>query len=468
MVEAAGPFAASRSLKSRVVTAVLSLLVVGGIVVALAAFAYGRQAARTAYDRLLLGAANDIAETIQITEGRPAVDLPVSAFELLALAPDDRIFYAVRDAAGRLITGMPADLATPPRSPAGARFFDDRFGPERARFVTVPRRFAERDYSGTIFVTVGQTLRAREAMALGLTRDALIAAGFAGVVLLVLALLMVERALGPLNTIARDLSARDPHDLTPMSAEVPAEMAVVIGAMNRFMGRLERQVEAMRNLISDTAHQLRTPVAALRVQAELAAEEPDPARAHAMNARIARRSRALGDLLDQMLSRALVIHRSDAARREAVDLREVALGVIETGDHELVAPGREVILTIGESPVEVLGDALSLAEAAKNLLANALRHGAGRVEIGAGLEAGHAVLWVADAGPGPAPEVLERIGARFERNAAARGKSAGLGLSIARAVAEACGGRLALEPGPDGFRTALILPALPTAAEDRP
>lgn len=457
------PSPASRSLKSRVVTAVLSLLVVGGLVVALAAFAYGRQAARSAYDRLLLGAANDIAETIQITGGVPAVDLPVSAFQLLALAPDDRIFYAVRDAGGRLITGLAGDLP-PPRAGAEARFFDDHFGPERARFVTVPRRFAERDYSGTIYVTVGQTLRAREAMALGLTRDALIAAGFAGVVLLVLALLVVDRALGPLDAIARDLSARDPHDLTPMPTGVPAEMAVVIGAMNRFMGRLERQVEAMRNLISDTAHQLRTPVAALRVQAELAAEEPDPARARAMADRIARRSRALGDLLDQMLSRALVIHRSDAARREAVDLREVALGVIEAGDHELIAPGREVALAIGESPVTVLGDALSLAEAAKNLLANALRHGAGRVEIGAGLEGGRAVLWVRDAGPGPGAEVLDRIGARFERNAAARGTSAGLGLSIARAVAEASGGTLSLAPGPAGFRAALILPPLPEEA----
>lgn len=459
-----GPGAASRSLKSRVVTAVLSLLVVGGMVVALAAFAYGRQAARAAYDRLLLGAATDIAETIRITEGRPEVDLPVSAFQLLALAPEDRIFYAVREAGGRLITGLDADLRGPPRPTPGPAFFDDRFGPERARFVTLPRRFAERDYSGTIHVIVGQTLRARETMALGLTRDALIAAGFAGLVLLVLALVVVERALGPLDVIARDLSARDPHDLTPMPTEVPAEMAVVIGAMNRFMGRLERQVEAMRNLISDTAHQLRTPVAALRVQAELAAEEGDPARARAMNARIARRSRALGELLDQMLSRALVIHRSDAARREAVDLREVALGLIEAGDHELIAPGREVALAIGPVPVRVMGDALSLSEAAKNLLANALRHGTGRVEIGAGAEEGQSVLWVRDAGPGPGAEVLDRIGARFERNAAARGRSAGLGLSIARAVAEACGGRLRLEAGPAGFRAALVLPALPGAA----
>ncbi|MDD8021940.1 MAG: sensor histidine kinase [Paracoccaceae bacterium] len=455
MAEAVAPM--PRSLRLRVVMGVLSLLSVGGIVVALASFAYGRQAAREAYDRLLVGAANDIAEAIAVIDGAPVVDLPVSAFDLLALAPDDRISYSVRGPGGALLTGydqpIPGSI-----SAAGQGFFDSTFGGERARFVTVPRRFAERDFSGTLLVTVGQTLNARNAMALGLTRDALVVAGLAGLALLGFALWVIDRAMRPLSEIARDLASRDPHDLTPMDTAVPAEMAVMVGAMNGFMRRLERQITSMRNLISDTAHQLRTPVAALRVQAELAAEEPDPAKARQMLDRIAGRSRSLGDLLDQMLSRALVIHRTDSARRAALDLRDIALEVIEMRDHELVAPGREVVLEICDAPVMVLADELSLSEAAKNLLGNALRHGAGRVRVGAGIEAGQAVLWVADAGPGPDPATLARIGQRFERNAASRGQSAGLGLSIARAVADAFGGQLVLEPGADGFRVALTLP----------
>lgn len=451
------PGGATLSLKRRVGIGVLALLLAGGTVAALAAFAYGRAAARESYDRLLLGAGNDIADAISIRDGAPVVDLPVAAFKLLALAPDDRIWYSVRGPAGQVLTGsdgpLPADLA-----PGRATFFDGRMNGAPARFVSLPRRFAERDFSGVVRVTVGQTLRARTAMALGLTRDALIATAVGAAALLALAIMVIDRAMRPLARIARGLAARDPHDLTPMETAVPAEAAVMVGAMNRFMGRLDRQVSTMRNLISDTAHQLRTPVAALRVQAELAADETDAARRDQMLARLVRRSRSLGDLLDQMLSRALVIHRTEVARRVPVDLRDVALDVVEGRDHELVAPGREVSLEIGDTPVEVLADALSLAEALRNLLANALKHGAGPVRVGAGHEAGRAVIWVEDSGPGPAPEVSKRLGERFARTAASSGESAGLGLSIAAQVAQAFGGRLTLGATPRGFRAALVLP----------
>lgn len=457
MAEAALPPDATLSLKRRVALGVLALLLVGGTVVALAALAYGRTAAREAYDRLLLGAANDIAETISIHGGQPVADLPVAAFQLLALAPDDRIFYSVRTPDGQVLTGDAGPL--PKDAGAGRiRFFDGQMNGEPARFVSLPRRFAERAFSGTLRVIVGQTLGARRAMAFSLTRDALVAAAMGGVALLGLALWVIDRALRPLARVAGELAVRDPHDLTPMDTAVPAETAVMVGAMNRFMGRLDRQVGTMRNLISDTAHQLRTPVAALRVQAELAAEEEDAERRGQMLARLQRRTRSLGELLDQMLSRALVIHRTDAARRVAVDLRDVALDVVETRDHELVAPDRDVVLEIGEDPVEVLADALSLAEAAKNLLANALRHGQGRVWVGAGHEDGRAALWVEDSGPGPGAETLARIGGRFEKNAASTGQSAGLGLSIARQVAVAFGGELVLAPTTRGFRATLFLP----------
>ncbi|WP_353471732.1 sensor histidine kinase N-terminal domain-containing protein [Salipiger sp. H15] len=458
------------SLAARVLKAVLLILLAGGLLVAGATLYNGRLAARQSYDRILLGAAQDIAASVRIQSGRPVVDLPVSAFELLAQAPDDRIHYAVRGPGGALITGLDeTDIAPPARrtgSTSGPEFFDARLNGEPARFVRVTRRFAERDFSGGIAVTVGQTLRARRAMAVGLMFDTLVPVLVAGIALLALSWVVARSAVRPLEALSADLAGRDPYDLTPVPTEgLPRELTVMLEAMNRFMGRLDRQMEGMRHLISDAAHQLRTPVAAIRVQAEAMQDQPDAVLRDRALSRLLARTRSLGALLDQLLSRALVTHRTESAPRAPLDLREVALEVVERGDHELIAPGAELRLEIGEEPVMVRADAFSVGEAAKNLLVNALKHGRAPIAIGAELRGAEAALWVMDAGPGPEPDIAARLGQRFERSATSREDSAGLGLAIVAAVAAAFGGRVALEYPEGGFRIALLLPAAPQEDE---
>ncbi|GAA3868468.1 sensor histidine kinase [Celeribacter arenosi] len=459
MTNAASPAPLQRTLLSRVMGGVLSLLAAGGILVTIAAFAYGKSAARQSFDRILLGAANDIAESINIVDGVPVADIPVSAFGLLSLAAEDRIFYSVRGPQGEVLTGYEGgtigdfsrnDLTEP-------AFFDSTLQREHARFVTVARRFSERDFSGAVFVTVGQTLRARNEMALDLAKGAVLVTGLGGIALLVSAFLVIRSAMRPLDRLTRDLSERDPYDLTPMPADGPAEVAVMVEAMNRFMQRLDRQVGAMKNLISDAAHQLRTPVSAIRAQAELAIED-DPENRTQRLEKLVRRTRSLGTLLDQMLSRAMVIHRTENAKPTVVDLRDVALNIFEERDHEVLAPDAEVELQFGDTEVIVMADEISLREAVKNMLANALRHGTSPVTIGVSAHEGTGEIWVRDVGKGPAEDVLETIGERFERSAASKGNSAGLGLSIVRAVAEALGGEVRMEKSDDGFRVTLALP----------
>ena len=443
---------------ARVTVGVLSLLVLGGIVVAFAAFAYGRSAARQAFDPLLVGAAQDIAESIAVDDDGPVIDLPVSAFALLSLAPDDRIFYAIHGPDGALLTGydgIPAD-----RDTVQPRFRDWTLQGDPARFVTVSRLFSERAFAGRVFVTVGQTTQARRALAVDLTRRALLLTALGGTALILGALVIIRSAMRPLGVLTRDLARRDPYDLTPMEADGPEEVRVLVGAVNRFMGRLDRQVGAMKNLISDTAHQLRTPVAAIRAQAELALED-DAARRAPRLERLVWRTRSLGTLLDQMLSRALVIHRIDNAAPVPVDLRDIALSVLDSRDHDLLAPGKEVTLEIGEDAVTVLADEISLTEAVRNMLVNALRHGTAPVIVGVSASGGTASLWVQDSGDGPPEAVRATLGQRFERSAASKGDSAGLGLSIVRAVAEAFGGAMTMTDAGGGFRVSLTLPRQP-------
>lgn len=446
------------SLLARVMSGVLALLLAGGVIVAIASLAYGKQAARQSYDRLLLGAAQDIAESTKIVNGAPIVDLPVSAFSLLSLALDDRISYAVRDASGHLLTGY----ETSPVSNGLTEqvLFDAYLQDDPARFATVARRFAERNYSGTVYFTVGHTLRARNAMALELTMKALLGMGVAGLVLMICAFFVIRSTMRPLQDMASDLLGRDPYDLTPMPTKGPAEVSVAIVAMNQFMRRLDRQVSAMRNLISDTAHQLRTPVAAIRAHAEMAADQDTPEQQQEGLDRLLRRTRSLGSLLDQMLSRAMVIHRTDNAPPEAVDLRDIALHVVELKDHRLLAPDTVVELVIDDNEITVLADEVSLREAAKNMLANALKHGVSPIRVGVSREGKMGTIWVEDAGPGPSSDVIARMGESFERFAASKGKSAGLGLSIVNAVAEAFNGTVHIGQVEGAFRVMVALPIM--------
>jgi len=457
--------AAASSLTARVALGVALLLVIGGVIVAAAAFAYGREGARSAYDRLLLGAASDIASAITVQDGQPVLDLPVSAFELLALAPDDRIGYRIIGPDGATLTGY--DEIALPSGRRGARngFFDGDFFGEPARFAVVSKRFAERTFTGTVVVVVGQTLRARTEMAYDITRKALYVLAASGLAMALLAAVVVRAVFRPLNAIAAGLTSRDPHDLTPLDTAVPRETAVMIQALNGFMARLDRQMGTMRHLISDTAHQLRTPVAALRAQADLFTEETDPGRRERIASRLQARSTSLGHLLDQLLSQALVIHRGDAARRERIDLRAIALDVFEEGDHAVLYPQADVALDLGDRPVEILGDEPSLKEAVKNLLSNALKHGRPPVRMGTTLDAGQASIWVLDAGCGPDAEALAGLGKRFAGPSQSRQSGSGLGLAIAHSVAGSFGGELDLSAAEGGFRAALTFPAvMPTPA----
>jgi two-component system sensor histidine kinase TctE len=421
------------SVTLRLALALVMLLAAGGAAVALAAIAYGQNAARQSYDRLLIGAANQIAEALTLQDGAVNIDIPVAAFELLALAPQDRIVYAVYGPDGALLTGYDG-LSGPA---AGHTFSDGTFTGEPVRFAAVDRRFAERSLSGTVRVVVGQTTRARAELTRSITRSALMAVAVAGVLMSGLAVFAVRSALNPLRRIEFALAARLPADLTPLALAVPREIETLVGTLNGFMARVDRQVASTRRMIGDASHQLRTPIAAIRAQSELAAGEADPARQRAIVARIHRRAVSLSRLTDQLLNQALIIHRADAVPLDLIDLRRVAMLAMDEIDHEARASEAALQLDLPEDAVMVKGDSLSLIEACKNLATNALNHGAPPVVISVRTDGPQAVLAIQDHGPGLPAEHWHDAGIRFSRRTSVSPTKVGLGLSIVEAVARA-------------------------------
>lgn len=455
----------SPSITRRLVYTITGILIAGALLIALAAQEYGWRAAHEAYDRLLVGAAFQISERVVARDGRVLVDLPTSAFQLLALAREDRVFYRVVAPDGSTVTGYEA-LPLPGNPTAGGEpdLYTTRYAGAEVRVVAVRRHLAERTLRGTAIVVVAHTTQARSALAGDITEKALLLIAVSGLVTLVLAVLAVRLSLRPLARVERALRARDPKNLAPLDVAQPRELATIVGAINHFMGRLRNRVEGIERFIADATHQLRTPITAIRAQADLARAEQDPAKLRALCDRIHQRAVGMSRLADQLLSHALVIHRAEATPLAPVDLRRVAAEAARDADLNLPDGSPRPRLELPEDPVVALADEVSLGEGLKNIVNNALKYGRPPVTIAAGLSAngGRACLSVTDTGEGLPESVWPAAGRRFSHGRSSREDGAGLGLSIVHAVAEAHSGALVFSrPGTQqGFRVAIELPAV--------
>ncbi|WP_367714837.1 sensor histidine kinase [Nitratireductor sp. GISD-1A_MAKvit] len=443
-------------------TLVLTLAVAATIY---AAYGYGRQAANEAFDRLLQGAALQIAERIFVIEGEVRVDIPVSAFELLSLAKDERVFYRVAQPDGTTLTGY-EDFPLPKADtiPEAGHTYEVEFRGERVRALAMLRRLAERAVSGDIHIIVAHTTDSREQLARSMATQAVAVIAGAGLAILILALIAMRYAMRPLERIQTAILERDPLDLSPFSMHAPDEVSALVAAINRFMGRLDRRVRAMQDYVADSAHQIRTSITALRAHSELALDEDDPQRLKTLHRRIRSRAIGLNRLTDQLLSHALVTHRADTAPLEPLDLRRIAVDAER--EFGQLAGGRKsrIRLDLPEEPVMVRGDAFSLREAVKNLLNNALAHGKPPVGVAVSGAAGRAQIVVSDHGEGVVASDPAEIGRRFAINPN-KPESAGLGLAIVREVAEFHHGRIALEGGDGMFSISLVLPLADEAGD---
>lgn len=430
-----------------------ALSLIGAVLLFLAARSYGRSAADRSYDHLLVASALSIADSVALVDGQWQVDLPYAALDLLAMAPEDRVFYRVAGAEGATITGY-ADLPAPPALPRDGRprLFDAVYRGEATRFVAVSRWVAGPATQGQAIVQVGQTRLAREALADDVVLRALVAIVALSLAALALVWIGVHRALRPLQKLERDLSLREPSDLKPVAGEVPLELDQLVGALNRFMARLSASNETLRAFMGDAAHQMRTPLAALRAQAQLALDEDDPIEQRRSLVTIERNASHMSRLLNQLLSDASAIHRSHLQQFETVDLAEVLHKALYESIPQ-AGPRPDVRLAATGEPMRVRGDALLLREALKNLIDNALKHGrpppgrdAGPLQIALTVaeDPAWAVLTVADHGPGIAPADAGSVFERFARGRDAVAGGAGLGLAIVKRIVDSHGGRIDL------------------------
>jgi len=266
----------------------------------------------------------------------------------------------------------------------------------------------------------------------------------------------VGRGMRPLDAMSRAVAKRRPDALAPLVDKgLPRELKPLAGSLNALLARLDGALSAQRRFTADAAHELRTPLAALRLQVDLAARAPDPAaRTEALDELRAGVDRA-AHLVEQLLTMARLEPEAPTRGFAAVDLTSLVKEALVA--RAVLAADRQIDLGLARSaPVAVRGDAATLAVLIANLLDNALRYtpAGGRIDVTIDDERGAAVLTVTDTGPGIPADERERVFERFRRGSstAASGTStgSGLGLSIVRRVADAHGATVTLDDRTDG------------------
>lgn len=263
---------------------------------------------------------------------------------------------------------------------------------------------------------------------------------------------IVGRALRPLEAVAHSLRARTPNSLAPLAtAGLPGELAPVVHELNALLARLSAAFDEQHRFVADAAHELRTPIAALTLQVQLAERAQDEQDRRAALARLDAGVKRAARLVQQLLTLARL--EPDAAARVpgVVDLGALAAAVVD--DLRPLAQAKEITLACqAMAGYTVSGEQEALRVLLANLLDNAIRYTppGGRVEVAVAADGADVRVSVTDDGPGIPIDERERVFDRFYRGSTATAEGSGLGLAIARQVVLAHRGRLQLACAPSG------------------
>ena len=380
-----------------------------------------------------------------LSDDAPAAETPAAREMIIQIWRADGVML-YRSPQGRLL---------PPQTVIG--FSDTVAGGEPYRIYALR--------TATQVVQVAQQTEARGRMAGQLALRAVLPVALLAPVLMLIVWWVVGRAIGPIERVRRQVAARRPDDLAPLpTAGLPAEVRPLVGEMNGLLTRLSDAWDALTHFTADAAHELRSPLAALRLQAQSLQRAPDDAtRAIASERLLAGIDRATR-LVEQLLALARQEAAGEGAELVSLDLTALARNALADAEPEAARHAIALTLDAPTAHVVLRADEAALAVLLRNLLGNALRHTppGGQVRVGVREEASVIDLTVEDSGPGIAPDERARVLDRFYRVPGTPGHGSGLGLAIVRAIAERHGAALTLDASPTlgGLRVMLRWPAV--------
>ncbi len=425
--------------------------------------------ANRAIDASLLQATRALARQVKPIGNGLFIDFPRAAQDIIEADPDDRVYYMVSTPPGQFILGSkrlpPPLLSGPPR--LGEPYFYDGLVDDRmpVRVAALYVAYGDSRTRQLMLVQIARGRARRDELARSILGDTVLP--LSGLILLMTMIVWagIRAGLAPLARMRALVEDRAPNDLAPLRIDdSPQELRSLARALNDLLAAVHESVASQRRFVNDAAHQLRTPLAGLKSQTELALGENVDAAQQQRLERVHESAVRSAHLVNQLLSLARAEPESALAQHTSrVDLRELAREVTA----EWVPKALQAAIDLGldeagddAPPVTVQGHPLLIREALQNLIDNAIRYAGASSEVTVGVrrEGAYGVVQVADTGPGIPPDLHRAVFERFVR-ATHEGSGCGLGLAIVKSIAERHAGQVTLTGmTPHGLQVRIALP----------
>ncbi|MGD0142563.1 MAG: HAMP domain-containing sensor histidine kinase [Rhizomicrobium sp.] len=435
-----------KSILSRIIWLHVLAFAIAALAMPLATYFLLNATANEFENRTLQAHARDIEGYLKLDgSGRWQLSLPAD-LRTFYLHSFDGFAYSIVDSSNKVLFSSLHDKAeglargSAPDSPS---YFQRRSG----KAVYYGASFPYNRGGRAIFIQVAQNLEHPDVIIDDIVADYLLRVSWFTIPIMLLLLLtdilIVRRALGPVTHASDMARAIDPGriDLRLPVDGVPTEVLPLVVAVNQALDRLEKGFRAQRDFTADAAHELRTPLAVLRMRVETL---PDQDAVTALRTDLETMTHVVNQLLEVAELEASVVDL-----KEMVDLRDVCADVVAALAPMAIEQRKDIALTGSERPVPVKGNSVMLHQAVRNLAENALRHTPVGTMVEINVAAGGAVR-VLDEGPGVALGERELIFRRFWRRDRSRSHGAGLGLAIVARIIEAHAGKIEVANRPTG------------------
>ncbi|NBN77631.1 HAMP domain-containing protein [Microvirga tunisiensis] len=454
------------SLRRRLIVRLLGLAAMLAILLSVAVRYSAERASQETLDKVLGVATASIADDLRSVEGGAEVNLPPETFSMLAAMGEERVFYRIL-VGGETLTGY-EDLPLPGEDPTAVApvLYSRPYRGAELRLAAVSRSLVIDGASTSALVVLGQTRDGQRLIAGQLANRAAALGLMVFLLAIPASLLAASSLLRPLDRLAEAMTRRGPRDLRPVRHPVPAELSPLIGALNSFIARLKATLAQTETFIAEAAHHIRTPLATLRSEVELALrlakDEPMRQRLRRLLRTVDEGARSASQLLDH----ATVLYRTEQQVFGEVDLGQIALGIVDR--YRATADLRDIRLHLAKpaGALPVTGDAVLLEAALRNLIDNAVKYSPMGSDIRISLEItgeGHVAFRCRDQGRGLAGSDALSLQARFQRGRNVDDVvGSGLGLTIVTEVADAMNGRFDLQDQEGGGTCATLLLPLAT------